>query len=721
MAVKPAGARIRWPFLVLGFSLVVIGLAIRIEDPGPVQSLRLAYFDTLQRAMPREFPELPIRVVDIDDRALERFGQWPWPRSLVAEMTDRLIGMGAASIAFDVMFAEPDRYSPARLAEDPLIAGALRSPDALEGHDNDLRLAQTIATGPVVLGLASGHESATAEPVAPKSGLVLVGEAPDAGLYELRATTGLAPPLGEAAAGIGGVNVVPGTSTGIVREVPLFWRTPGGILPGLGLEALRLALGESTYFIDGVPGIPGAIDSVSLGPFTIPTGPNGQLWVRYRHDDPRLYISAADVLDNQTAAALRPEIEGAIILVGTSSAGLLDIRTTALGESVPGVSIHAQILEQILSNVTLQRSDFTAGMELIAYIALGLVMTLLMASSGAVVTVVSGLATGGFILGLSYLAFARQGILFDATFPLLGGALNFFLLLAYQFIAVDRDKRMIRRSFAQYVAPEVLSDIEAGGHQLELGGVTKEVTVLFSDIRGFTPLSETLSATELVEMLNALFTDLGREILSERGTLDKFIGDAIMAFWNAPLDVEDHALHAARAALRMRAALAGFNRQAAARGRPPIALAIGFATGVVCVGNIGSRDRFNYTAIGEAVNAAARIETSCRRIAYDIVTTEHAVAMIAGGAATLEAGALSLKGISEREKLRIVVGDATMAGSEAFADLVKSHERLVTELRAGTDTDISARISECLEKAEHIEPGLQDFYSAIPGRRSDFC
>ena len=548
MTGQPQVSQLFRAFLIIGFSLVSLGTSVRIADPAPLRALRLAYFDQLQRSAPRKAPDLPVRVVDIDDRALAEYGQWPWPRSLVSELAQNLLNAGAASVAFDVLFAEPDRYSPARLAQNTEIAAALREPQALAGFDNDVLLARTIEGQPVVLGIATAKERG-AEPLAPKSGLVEIGEAPSAGLYALPATTGLAPPLYDAAAGVGGVNVAPGQSTGVIREVPLFWRTPGGVMPGLAVESLRLALGESTYLLSGVPGVPGAVESVSLGPFDIPTGPEGQFWVHYRQDDPDLYISAADILAEDMPDRARGAVEGAIILVGTSSAGLLDIRTTALGETVPGVSIHAQIIEQILSGDTLRRSDFTAGLEIIAFIALGLVMTSLMAQTGAVLTVVSGGLAGLLIVAISWLSYARAGILFDATFPLLGGAANFFLLLAYQFIAVDRDKRRIRRSFSHYVAPEVLSDIEKGGHQLELGGITKEVTVLFSDIRGFTPLSEKLSATNLVELLNDLFTELGTEILRERGTLDKFIGDAVMAFWNAPLDVEDHALHAARATL----------------------------------------------------------------------------------------------------------------------------------------------------------------------------
>ncbi|RYH12009.1 CHASE2 domain-containing protein [Tropicimonas sp. IMCC6043] len=711
----------RWqrPVLLLGLSLLLFGVGLRAADPAPLRALRLAYFDYLQQLAPRAPADLPVRVVDIDEASLAEIGQFPWPRTEFVRLLDRLEALGAAVVAFDILFAEPDRFSPAALARDPVMAEALGDAADLSPYDNDIRFAEAMAGRPVVLGVAARRADGRAADLPPKSGLVEIGDQPGLGLIRVPATTPLAPPLGDAAAGIGGINVAPGTESGIVRQVPLLWQAPSGPLPALALEALRLALGETTYFLDGVPDIPGAVQSVGIGPYQVPTDTSGQIWVRYRHDDPSLYVPAVDILRGGDDPAVRAAVEGQIVFVGTSAAGLLDTRTTALGETVPGVSIHAQIVEQILLGEALRRSDFVAGLELLTFVALGLVVTLLMARSGASLTLVSGGLAAALVLGGSWLAFRSQGVLFDATFPLLGGAANFATLVGYRFLVVDRDKRRIRRSFAQYVAPEVLGEIETSGHALNLGGVDREVTVLFSDIRNFTPLSESLPAQDLVAILNDLFTLHGAEILKTKGTIDKFIGDAMMAFWNAPLNVPDHPLQAARAALGMRARLAEFNARRARDGAAPIGMAVGCATGMACVGNIGSRERFNYTVIGDAVNAAARIEQSCRRLDYDIVVSGAVARTIAGRLATLEAGAPALKGVSERQDLYLVVGDRDLAESLAFAKLRDCHATLLEDLRQGVPVDPET-IARCIERAEAVEPGLRAFYSAIPDRTADF-
>lgn len=714
MAETPKGLRSRLAFLLLGFVLIFGGLAIRVADPVPVQALRNTYFDYLQRLSPRPFAELPVRVVDIDERSLTSIGQWPWPRDTIAELTRRLLDMGAASVAFDVLFAEPDRYSPAVLAQKtPGLFADSRAADV----SYDQILADTISGQPVTLGVAARLEGDDGLRQG-KAGVVEIGETPSGGFYRMRTTTPLAPPLDAAATGIAGINVAPGDSGGVVRQVPLMWQAPDGPLPSLSLEALRLALGETTFVVEGFADLPDVTAGIGVGGYTVPTTAEGALWLRYRKDDPRLYVSAADILaDDPSPVADR--IDGNIVLVGASAAGLYDIRRTALGESVPGVSIHAQVIEQVLLGLTLSRSDYTAGLELIAFISLGLVVTGVMSMAGPVPSIASGTVAGVVILLASWFSFHNAGHLFDATFPLLGGVINFGILAGYQFVVADRDKRMIRRSFSHYVAPEVLGQIERSNHQLELGGEIRDATVMFCDIRNFTPLSEAVPAQELVTILNALFTDLGAEILDERGTIDKFIGDSIMAFWNAPLEIADHPYHAAKAALRMRLALTRFHDSDLMQGRPPLALAMGLATGPVCVGNIGSSQRFNYTVIGDTVNVAARIETACRHVGYDVVIADT---LNTKGLAVLDAGSVGVKGKSSRVGMRIVVGDETIAASDEFTDLTRLHDGLIERLGAGEPTAfLEPTVQEVLSAAVRVDRGLVEFYGRILDRPSDFA
>lgn len=711
------------PFLVLG-CLLIFGLAaLRIADPWPVQALRESAFDEMQRLAPRTAADLPVRVVDIDEASLAAIGQWPWPRDRVADLVDRLAGYGAAVVVFDVLFAEPDRLSPARLADRFHDFGLLApgmAPEALDALDTDRTLAAAMGTMPVVLGLAAA--SAGQVPPASKAGFVEQGDSPSAGLFPMHAAVSPLTLLAEPAAGLGVISISPAVTASVVRRVPLLWRTgdDGQLMPSLSIEALRVALGESTLLLRGAPDVAGLPDLLRLADFAIPLTAEGEMWVHYRPDDPRLYVPAAAVLAPGNDPGLRSRLEGHIVLVGTSAAGLLDIRTTALGQNVPGVSIHAQMLEQMLTGDFLRRSPLTEIAEVAAFVFMGLIVVAVMTVAGPIRSILAGAAAGAVLIGTSWHAFVERGLLFDATFPLTGGFIAFAVVAGWQFIVADRDKRMIRRSFAHYVAPSVLTEIEGRGHRLELGGAIKPVTVMFCDIRNFTPMAAGLGATALVDLLNRLFTDLGHEILAESGTIDKFIGDAVMAFWNAPLDLPDHPARAALAALRMRAALARFNaKTGAGSDQPPVALAIGVATGMACVGNIGSRERFNYTAVGDTVNLAARIETACRHVDYDILLAGE-TARNATSLAVLDAGALTLKGVPGRMDTVALVGTGALAASAAFRDLAAHHQALLSALRE----DDAPRIAECLalcrDLAAAVEPGLLRFYARIAQRADDY-
>ncbi|MCA0930424.1 CHASE2 domain-containing protein [Ruegeria profundi] len=711
----------RRAFQLVGLGLILFGCFIRVLDPYPVRMTRLVYFDILQRISPREYnPDLPVRVVDIDEQSLATWGQWPWPRTLLAQMVQNLGEYGAAAIAFDMLFIEPDRFSPARLLNDPALSGVLTVEHHAKRLDYDVMFGMEIANWPVVLG-AAARQTAHGRRVTPLAGIVEIGEAPTSGLVTVPHWTPPAAPLDRTAAGIGGVNVSPLGGTGIVRRVPVLWGGPDGALPGLGIEALRVAMGEPVILVEGTPDEAGIVLALEIGQFRLPTTENGEVWIKYRHDNQDLYLSANDVMQPGDNPDLRAEIEGRIIFVGTSAAGLFDRHQTPLGESVPGVSIHAQILEQVLTGEMLSRSDVTAALEILSFVTLGLVVTAVMARFGAVASFVAGGASATVVLGISWLAFQNQLVLFDVTFPLLGGMANFGLLAGYLFVSTEREKRVIRQVFSHYVAPEILDEMEGSGHQLQLGGSTQEITVMFSDIRGFTPLSESVSATDLVTLLNQLFSQVGDQILRERGTIDKFIGDAVMAFWNAPLPVEDHPRRAAEAALLMRQALVNFNASEVMQGRPPIALATGCATGRACVGNIGSKRRFNYTVIGDVVNVAARIEQSCRHVDYDILVSTSVYEKTRDHMAMLEAGFIDLKGRTDLEPVFVLVGNQDMLETPAFQRLETTHQKLIESIRDRHPQEyIEKTCEDCVAQARHVEPGLVGFYHALSGRLADF-
>ncbi len=690
---------------------------LRVIDPAPVVALREAYFDLLQRVSPRRAADLPVRVVDIDDASLRELGQWPWPRDWLAELTRNLTDLGAAVIVFDVIFAERDRLSPSELITRGMLPATL-PPDAataISQLDHDRIFAGALQRSVPVLGVAASIDG---EPDAPgRAGFVSVGSRPDAFLTPLHGVTPVVPELADAALGFGVLNVAPDGIDGIVRRVPLIWQGETAPVSSLAIEALRVALGESTVILMGVEGSDG-LERIRLGEFVIPTNDRGEFRVRYREFDPTFFVPAKDVLADDGGTAVAEKVAGHIVFVGTSAAGLLDIRATPLGETVPGVSIHAQIVEQILSNDYLLRSDIISGSEIFALLVTGLVVSGVMAFSGPVASIIAGVAAGAILVGLSFVGFVRAGVLFDATFPVLGGFAAFSALALFQFVVTDREKRMIRRSFSRYVSEDVLRGIEERRHSLELGGEIRDVTVLFSDIRGFTGLSERLDAQALVGLLNDLFSRLTDCILARRGTIDKYIGDSIMAFWNAPIAQAEHEAAACRAALDMRTALHRFNSARLADGDEAVIVMVGLAAGPACVGNIGSSARFNYSVVGDTVNRAARIEACCRHVEFDVVISSE-VASCIPQFAVLDAGDVDLKGVSGRTRVFALVGDEKIAAGQAFAKLREAHAELLHSLSEGED--VRSEIDACVTAARDVDAGLEGFYARIVDRTGDFA
>jgi len=328
-------------------------------------------------------------------------------------------------------------------------------------------------------------------------------------------------------------------------------------------------------------------------------------------------------------------------------------------------------------------------------------------------------ATGWF----SWHMFSTQGLMLDPSFPLIGIALCYAAMVFFQFAITDADKRQIRRAFGYYVAPTLLAEIERNGDRLKLGGEMRDLTVLFTDVRGFTPLSEKVEPQRLLAMLNTMFEALGKRVVEQYGTIDKFVGDAIMAFWNAPVDIKDHARRACVATLGMRQTLAELNARDAfglrgsEAGIDELVVGMGIATGEALVGNLGLETRFDYSAVGNTVNIASRVEGATKDVGYDIVVvnaTRDAVADFA----FLEAGSLELKGKSQREPIHLLVGDAELAQSGSFRLLLLSHRDTLALLRDGQDA--TGGIAECKALAAKVEPGLIRFYDRLASRRADF-
>lgn len=677
--------------LTLGL-LVILGLvALRLVDPYPVQVARETSFDVFQQWRPRQAPpDLPVRIIDIDEVSMAEVGQWPWPRETLARLSERLTELGAAAIAFDILFSEAERSSG--------------------GPNPDEAFATSLKSGPTILGLAQ-NGSALPVTTPAKAGLATTGSDPLAAVPDLGGAAQPLPILAAAASGLG-VASLDRQGAGVARRLPLLWRIDSGVIPTLSVEALRVAMGVPTLVVmgDNVDGR--TVEAVRVGDFSIPTGPTGDLRLYYRELPPETYIPATDVLDDDYAA-LAPLIAGHIVFIGSSASGLNDIRISPLGVPVPGVSIHLQALEQILTLTFLDRADWVSGLELLLLAASGLVIVLAVVVSGPLVGLGVSLAVAAASVAFSWWSFSSPGILIDPSYPLFAALVSYATMAFLRFTVTDFDRRRIRRAFGYYVEPSVLTQIEADQSLLRLGGNVRELTVMFSDVRNFSALAERTTPEQLVNILNGLFAALGGAIIRHRGTIDKFMGDSVMAFWNAPAEEKEHALLAGRAALAMRAALRDLNRGS----DDPIHIGIGIATGLALVGNMGFEKRFDYSCVGDTVNVASRIEGACKSVGYSILATSG-MAAETPGLALLDAGQVELKGMSGREPVKLLVGDETLKSSPAFEELATLHTELVSALTRGVlDTNLLKR---CEALAEKIEPELVQFYAALPTRLADF-
>jgi adenylate cyclase len=684
--------------LLFGAVVVAALILLRISDPYAVRVARETTFDVFQQIKPRAAPpDLPVRIIDIDEASLAAIGQWPWSRQTMADIASRLTELGAAAIAFDVLFPEPDRLSPSGI-----VAG---------GEDYDALFASALSAGPTILVLSRAGRGGTAP--APKSGFAMTGADPIDSLPLLDGVAAPLPALAAAASGLGVASLDRG-GAGVARRLPLLWSNGTAPLPTLSVEALRVALGVSTLVVLGDSAGAGSVEGIRIGDITVPTGPSGDMWLYYRELDPSIYVPAHALLADDYAA-LAPQLAGHIVLIGASAAGLLDIRASALGEAVPGVSIHLQALEQMLTGTFLHRADWVGGLELLVIAASGLAVVLVLLLTGPLVgllfsAMIAAVATAG-----SWFAFAQYGVLLDPSFALFAALVAYAAMAFFQFAVTDADKRRIRKAFAHYVEPSLLTQLEADDRLLKLGGDVREMTVMFSDVRNFTSLSERTTPADLVGILNRLFAALGAAIIAHLGTIDKFMGDAVMAFWNAPVEVPGHARRACEAALAMREALRQLNTlQASAE---PIAIGIGISTGPALVGNMGFEARFDYSCIGDTVNVASRIEGACKIVCYDILVTAETRAA-APDFAYLAGGALFLKGLSQPEPIHLLVGSEAMAASPEFRALAVDHAALLSAWAAGAaDPSLLAR---CRSDAARLDPRLADFYDTCLDRLADF-
>lgn len=694
--------------LIVG-AVIAASLALRVWDPSPVARLRSLVFDAYQRISPLQFdPELPVRIVDIDEESLKRLGQWPWPRTLLAELVNKLGEQGAAAIAFDMVFPEPDRLSPANAVQYWPQASVIAEikPELDKLPTNDQVFAEAIGGAPIVMGfIASPHTDTLPET---KAGFAHGGDDPKLFAPYYPGAAASLKVLQDPALGAGALNWIPEFDQ-IIRRMPIVVRVGDTLYPSLSADVLRLAQGASTYVVkssgasgEAAFGEKTGIVKVRVGDLEIPTEANGQMWVRFTPQTRDRYLPAWQVLSGDIG---EEQIAGRILLIGTSAAGLLDLRATPIEASVPGVELHAQAVEQIIRGAYLLRPDFATPAELLYILVLGLLIAVLIYRAGALGSAVLGAAAVAFVVGFSWYAFDTWGWLVDPVYPTIALSAIYLAGTSFVFLRTERERNRVRNAFSHYMAPALVERLADEPDRLKLGGENRDMTLLFSDVRGFTTISEGLDAEELTRFLNSLFTPLSNIILQEQGTIDKFMGDALMAFWNAPLDDPDHPSHACRAALRMASEMSELNErwrqeaEAGGRAYKEVKIGIGLNTGLCCVGNLGSETRFDYSVIGDNVNIASRLEGQSKT--YDVVTIAGPETVArAPNFAFLELDLLKVKGKTAATRIFALLGDNTLKESQAFIDLAAKHHAFLERYRAKDWDSAEALSRECQAMAD---------------------
>ncbi len=525
------------------------------------------------------------------------------------------------------------------------------------------------------------------------------------------------PALADAASGLGFLNWLPDNDR-VVRRVPLVLDLNGQIQPSLAMETLRVAQGASGYLLKSTTaagntaGKTQFLEAIKDGDVTVPVQADGELRVWFAKTNPRRSIPAWKVL--QLDADLS-DLAGKIVFVGSSATMLNDIVATPLDPSTPGVEAHAQLIEQILSGITLERPDWAAGAELVAGAVLSLTLAALLPFVAIYWTVLLGMSAMAVLAYGSWVAFARHGILIDPLPPSLTAGFVFLAGVGQLYGQKRQQVGEIRSAFGRYVSPAVVARLAEHPEQLELGGQERELTLMFCDIRSFTTLSEGFTAVELSTFLNEYLSPLTDIILEEEGTVDKYMGDAIMAFWNAPLDDPTHGIHGVRAALEMRRTLTrlnlGWKERAEKAARPfnPVKFGIGLNTGKCSVGNMGSVQRFDYSALGDEVNIASRLEGSSKQFGVDIVASV-ATRDEAPEFAWLEIDHVKLKNKTRAVALFALAGDQADAQSEEFQHLVALHDDILKAYRARNFLAAKQMAADAAQIAPAEVAGLYRYY-----------
>lgn len=576
-------------------------LFVRVEDPAFIESTRLRYFDQLITSKESAVSE-KVAVVNIDDETIRQKGQFPFPRGEYATIIDTLYRNGAGLVVFNIFVPDSDRFG------------------------QDAKLGSYLKHNPVVFPHTAVNEQITNSATAFRPGVSIIGEG-DPGI-KYNSILPNVKDVNENAAGIGIVNTFPELD-GVVRRVPMLINIDGKLYPSISLETLRVAAGDPSFQVKINDGSIEAVRVPAFGKIT--TDNNSRVWVDWS-SKPTEY----------SLANLPKDLGGKIVIVGITGRGLNNPVATAGGEVYPHY-LQASVLDTVIGGTNISRPDWSTGAEIL-YTIIICIITLLLSrfTHGYIFAII--FAAGSFFT--SYQLFYGSSYLVDVVWPILTITLVAFHGYIVKFLVELNQKLQIKKQFGTYLSPALVEKLQRNPELLQLGGESRELSIMFTDVRGFTTISEHYGkdVQGLTKIMNRYMTAMTAKIIENNGTLDKYIGDAQMAFWNAPLDEADHANLAVKTALEMMESLDDFNAEVTAEGIPAFGMGLGINTDVVVVGNMGSTQRFDYTCLGDGVNLAARLEGQSKGYGVRIILGPRTAELVKDKYDVAELDCIAVKG-----------------------------------------------------------------------------
>ena len=655
-----------YKILLTGFAILVGLVVLRIKDPYPIEVLRLKGLDYFQRKQPK-VKSNNIVVVTIDEASLEKYGQWPLPRTVLGEGLDRAFNSGAQVVVMPILFSEKDRL----------------------GGDTIFNM--TLQKYPVITA-QSAAQKGKGQPV--PRGLATIGDGLGDWLYTYPAAIGPTKEIGQSSAGVGMLLTTPELDA-VTRRLPLVVKVKGEVYPTIPLETLRLFGGEESYQAKvGADGVQ-AIRVKGTPPIT--TDSNGRVWINFKYT-----FDTVSFADTNWSIC-----KDKIVFIALTAEGLNNTVATPVGVS-QGYEVSAQTLQMLIDSSRLQRPSTFDFYELTGGIILAIILIVAACYLGYIL---NGLLVTIFLCVPSFIGFrlfANHGYLLDYTWPTLAVLLPWVGALFFRFVQEFKLKQQIKKQFGTYLNPKMVDALQKNPDLLKLGGENKQLTILFSDIRGYTAISEHFGkdVQGLTSLINRYMDTMLPIIMDNDGNVGKLIGDAIMSWHNAPVDVPDHAAKAVKAAKEMKAALEQLNAQLQSEGIPPLGIGIGINTGEVVVGNMGSKNRFSYDILGDAVNLASRLEGQSKPYKTMILIGPITYEQVKDRYQCFELDQLAVKGKKEGVKIYTVLDTPI---TKNLTEITRMHEGFLSDYRA-QNWDNASAIARALIK---YNPELAHYYEMM--------